>query len=105
MTTHLLPALLATLTVAFIVNLPLGFWRAGLRKYSWQWFLAIHLSIPLVIAVRISLGVPLWYVPLVIAVAISGQLLGSLARRRCRERISLPPETGKEKPEVAAEIQ
>ena len=96
MNIHILPELLVTLAIAFAVNLPLGFWRAGLRKYSWQWFLAIHLSIPVVVAVRIGLGVPLWYIPLVIAVAAGGQLLGGMAGHRWRSRLSLPQKKAKE---------
>ena len=81
---HIIPALAITTAVAFTSNLPLGFWRAGQRKFSWRWFLAVHLSIPLVIFVRISLGISLWYVWIGIAAAIGGQILGGLARKRWR---------------------
>jgi len=73
-TRRILLAVLATLVVAFIINLPLGFWRSGQRKYSWRCFLAIHLSIPVVVAVRVALGISLWYAPLVAVAAIGGQL-------------------------------
>lgn len=78
----MLTAVSITITATVVTNLPLGFWRAGLKKFSWQWFLALHLSIPLIVLIRIKLGVSLWYVPLVIAAAIGGQFLGSAIRKR-----------------------
>ena len=31
------------------VNLPFGYWRAGVRKLSAPWFLAVHLPVLLVV--------------------------------------------------------
>ena len=86
---HTSLALSATLVVALASNVPLGFWRVGQRRFSWRWLVATHLSIPLVIAVRVGLHVPLAYVPLIAATAIVGQLLGGMVRRRCRSQASL----------------
>jgi hypothetical protein len=61
-----------------IVNLPFGYWRAGLRKFSVPWFLAVHAPVPLVIGIRVLAGLG-WHpdTVLVLAVAfLSGQLLG-----------------------------
>lgn len=65
---------------AVALNLPFGFYRAGVRKFSWRWFLAIHLPVPLIIAVRIFTGAGWSIVPLLIGCAIIGQLMGGLAR-------------------------
>ena len=35
-----------------IINLPFGYFRGGLRKLSFWWFVAIHAPVPLVIIVR-----------------------------------------------------
>jgi len=39
--------------IIFLFNLPFGYWRANVRKFSIQWALAIHLPIPVVIFIRI----------------------------------------------------
>jgi len=43
-------------TFAFFMNIPFGYWRANVRKFSLQFFLAIHLSIPFIILFRIFIG-------------------------------------------------
>ena len=76
--------LLLVLAFALLLNLPFGYWRQGLRKLSVPWFLAIHLPIPFIIALRIGMRIPLpWYgtVPLVIGSAVIGQLVGGRFRK------------------------
>ena len=77
-------ALLVTATLALVSNIPLGLWRAGTRKLSWQWFMAVHLAVPLIVAMRLGLGVSWTYVPLLIAMAALGQVLGSRLWREGR---------------------
>jgi hypothetical protein len=69
-----------------IVNLPFGYWRAGLRKFSVPWFLAIHAPVPLVIGIRLlaGLGWHLGTVAVLAAAFLSGQLLGGRLRLSCR---------------------
>ena len=65
------------IVLATAVNLPFGAWRATTRKFSWQWFVAIHLPIPFIIVMRLSFGFGWWFVPFMLASAVAGQLLGS----------------------------
>ncbi len=65
------------LAMALVVNVPLGMWRRGLRRFSLGWFLAIHASIPLLVAMRFALGLGSWIIPPEIVLAIVGQWLGS----------------------------
>lgn len=67
----------------FVMNLPFGAWRAGLRKLSPTWFVAIHLPVVLAIGMRILIGVPFRLVtlPLYVAAFFLGQLAGARARR------------------------
>lgn len=37
----------------FIFNIPFGYWRASVKKFSKQWALAIHIPVPFIIAARI----------------------------------------------------
>ena len=68
----------------FVVNLPFGYWRAGLRKFSPAWFVAIHAPVPLVIGLRFALGLPFRWsaVPLFVAAYFAGQFVGSRWRSR-----------------------
>ena len=66
-----------TILLAIGINLPFGAYRATVRKFSWQWFLAVHLPIPFIIVMRLSFGFGWWFVPFMLASAVTGQLLGS----------------------------
>ena len=58
-------------------NVLLGMWRSGLRRFSPAWFLAIHASIPLLIAMRLVLILPIWVIPPEIGLAFVGQFVGA----------------------------
>ena len=65
------------------LNIPFGFWRAGLKKLSLPWFLAIHLPVPIVIALRIISGLGYRFItfPVLIGTFFLGQFLGGKLRR------------------------
>jgi hypothetical protein len=67
------------LLLAFTINLPLGWWRSRRQKFSPSWFLAIHASIPVLVATRFALGLSLWIIPAEIALAVVGQVTGARA--------------------------
>jgi hypothetical protein len=58
-------------------NALLGIWRSGLRRFSPAWFVAIHASIPLLIAMRLVLIRTLWVIPPEIGLAVVGQFVGA----------------------------
>jgi hypothetical protein len=64
------------------LNLPFGFWRAGVPKFSRAWFLAVHLPVPCVVALRLTCRLG-WH-PVTVAVLVAafflGQLFGGLVR-------------------------
>jgi hypothetical protein len=62
---------------SFVVNLPFGWLRSGTKKFSFLWFLYIHLPVPLVIVLRITTGSPTAAIPLFIIAAVLGQLIGA----------------------------
>ena len=68
----------------FVVNVPFGYWRAGVRKFSPAWFVAVHAAVPLVIGLRVALGLPFrWLLfPLFVAAYFGGQTVGSRWRQR-----------------------
>ena len=63
-------------------NLPLGYLRETSRKFSLRWFVLIHLSIPFIIALRLMLDFNWTVIPLTLACAVAGQLIGSRVKRR-----------------------
>lgn len=71
---------------AAILNLPFGYYRKGTRKFSWQWFLAIHLPVPLIFVMRIASGAGWTIIPLLIACALAGQLMGGMIRNEIRSK-------------------
>lgn len=68
----------------FLLNLPFGYWRAGVRKFSPAWFLAVHAPVPLAIGLRYAagMGVQLATLPIYIAAFFLGQLTGGWWRNR-----------------------
>ena len=74
--------------ICLVVNIPLGIWRERTKKFSWQWILAIHASIPLIIALRIWLQLHPIAIPLNIAAAVFGQVLGALPEKKRRKALS-----------------
>jgi hypothetical protein len=68
------------------LNLPFGFWRAGLRKYTLPWIVAVHAPVPLVIAIRYGsgLGWQLVTFPVLVGAFFTGQFVGGRLRRAMR---------------------
>ncbi len=65
---------LFSLTV--MLNLFFGFLRNRTRKFSIAWFLCIHLPIPFIFLARVSAHVGFHYVPVFVAAAVIGQIIG-----------------------------
>jgi hypothetical protein len=76
--------------VVLVLNLPFGYWRAGVRRFSLPWFLAVHASVPLVVGVRLltGLGWHLATVPVLALAFLAGQVLGGRVRSWRRGRRS-----------------
>jgi hypothetical protein len=77
----------------FVVNLPFGYRRAALRKFSPAWFVAIHAPVPMVIGLRFALGLPFRWaaVPLFVVAYFGGQFVGNRLRLRRLPIASRPP--------------
>ncbi len=66
--------LLCALTL--LINLPFGYARGKTARYSFRWFLFIHLPIPLIFIIRNLSHIELKYIPLIAAAAVLGQIIG-----------------------------
>ena len=68
------------------VNVPCGAWRENFEKFSPGWFVAVHLTIPVVGMLRKALFMPPYALLLTIAAAIAGQQIGAKVERVRRAR-------------------
>lgn len=70
---------LAILTLlVLVVNIPFGFWRAQVKKFSIQWFLAIHIPVPFIVFARyyFDIGFAFYTYLLFIGAFFIGQRIG-----------------------------
>ena len=74
--------LIGLIALAIIINIPLGYFRQGVDKFSFAWYFYIHISIPLIIYLRIKSGYSWKFIPLTIAGAVIGQIAGGRTRRK-----------------------
>lgn len=66
-----------------ILNIPFGYWRANVKKFSSQWFLSVHIPVPFIIALRIFSHIGFaWYTYLFLVSAFFlGQQAGSFIHK------------------------
>lgn len=76
--------LLLVFIIIFILNIPFGYWRASEKKFSLNWFLSIHIPIPIVVLLRIysNIGFALYTYPVLIVSFFGGQFLGKILYKR-----------------------
>lgn len=72
--------------LVLLLNLPFGAWRAGVRKFSVAWFVAVHAPVPLVAGLRVLTGLGFQWstFPVIVAAYFAGQTLGGWWRMRYR---------------------
>ena len=63
--------------LVFLLNIPFGYWRANVSRFSSQWFLAIHIPVPFIVALRLLSGIGFGWETYVFLVA--GYFLGQQA--------------------------
>jgi len=74
--------LVGLITATIVLNIPLGYLRQGVEKFSFAWYFYVHISIPLVIYLRIKSGYSWKFIPLTLAGAVIGQIVGGRIRRK-----------------------
>jgi hypothetical protein len=75
-------ALSGLILFAVIINLPLGYLRQNYEKFSFGWYFYIHISIPVIIFLRVKFGYSWKFIPLTLGGAVAGQLLGGFIHRQ-----------------------
>lgn len=72
--------------VTLLINIPFGFWREGVRKFSVSWFVAVHAAVPIVIAMRVMAGIE-WRIMTIVFLVLCyflGQFIGARIRRQLK---------------------
>ncbi|PLX18449.1 MAG: hypothetical protein C0597_06220 [Marinilabiliales bacterium] len=66
-----------------MLNIPFGYWRINVKRFSLQWFLAIHIPVPFIIALRIFTDIGFEWQSYVFLVAsfFVGQKIGGLIHK------------------------
>jgi len=67
----------AVLAAGAAANAPFGAWRSHTRKFSLEWFVAVHATVPFVAALRQATLLPRWALLLTVAGAVAGQMVGA----------------------------
>lgn len=64
--------------IVFVINIPFGFWRGSLRKFSFLWFVSIHAPVLVSIFLRKNAHISLNILNIVLFVSVFffGQLSG-----------------------------
>ena len=68
--------------LAFVISIPCGYIRQNYAKYSFMWFLLIHLPIPFIVLLRVKAGLNWHFIPFTLAGSIAGQIFGGALSRR-----------------------
>jgi hypothetical protein len=76
--------LLGLIIIALVISVPCGYLRENFKKYSFMWFLLIHLPIPFIILLRVKAGISWHFIPLTLGGSVAGQIIGSRISRRRR---------------------
>ena len=80
--------------VVYLLNIPFGYWRANVRRFSAQWFMAIHIPVPFIIAIRLISDIGFsWYTYVFLVGGFflgqqSGALVLKWVRGHCLEKSS-----------------
>lgn len=62
LSSNMLLLLIVESILVFLFNLPFGYWRINVQKFSSQWILAIHIPVLFVIALRLYTDIGFsWY--------------------------------------------
>lgn len=79
---HPLVTLICLILLALAINVPFGYLRQSYEKFTFGWYFYVHISIPLIIYLRIKAGFSWKLIPLTLGGAVVGQIIGGLLHRK-----------------------
>jgi hypothetical protein len=81
-TTRYVLSIIGLILLAITINLPLGYLRQNCRKFSLAWYFYVHVSIPVIVYLRIMEGFSWRFIPLTLLGAFAGQFIGGRINKR-----------------------
>ena len=86
--------IIITSLIIILINVPFGYWRANVKRFSGEWFSAVHIPVIIVALLRFytNIGFEFYTYPILITAYFLGQLLGSKMYKR-RVTLELKPVT------------
>ena len=79
-------SVIGLILLAVAINVPLGYLRENFKKFSVAWYFYVHISIPVIIYLRVKGGYSWRFIPLTLLGAFAGQYMGGyLNKRRKRD--------------------
>lgn len=77
------------LIVVLLLNIPFGYWRGNVKKFTGQWFISVHLPVPLIMLLRIrfDLGWEWTTSPILFGAFFLGQFLGAKWHHHWKKRM------------------
>jgi hypothetical protein len=79
---HSILTFLGLLALALLVNIPFGYLRQQYAKFTFGWYFYVHISIPIIIYLRVKSGFSWKFIPLTLGSAVIGQIIGGKIYRR-----------------------
>ena len=83
-TSRYILSLIGLILLAIVINVPLGYLRQNCRKFSMAWYFYVHISIPVIIYLRIKGGFSWRFIPLTLLGAFAGQFIGGRLNKRIK---------------------
>lgn len=74
--------ILAVMAISAALNIPFGAMREHCRKFSPEWFLLVHATIPFIAMFRKTVIMPKYAILFTVAAAVGGQMVGSRLERQ-----------------------
>ena len=81
-TTRYILSVVGLMLLAIAINVPLGYLRQNCRKFSLAWYFYVHISIPVIVYLRLKGGYSWRFIPLTLLGAFAGQYLGGYINRQ-----------------------
>ncbi len=81
---YMITALIWVTIFIFLFNIPFGYWRINVKKFSLQWVLAVHIPVPFIITLRFMTPIGFaWYTYIFLVGAFFlGQRIGGSIHNR-----------------------
>ena len=80
--TRYILSVVGLILLAIAINVPLGYLRQNCRKFSLAWYFYVHISIPVIVYLRLKGGYSWRFIPLTLLGAFAGQYLGGYINRQ-----------------------